>query len=400
MAVYSYTAKDQNGQTVKGVLNADDMDHLYHQLSQKGAFLIKARPRTRLSDITFERITRKDLISFTVHLSTIFSASIPLDVGLKDVADQTEKEKFRRIIEDVAKNVSEGAALSDALNKHPRVFSELYVNMIAAGEAGGNVEEVLNDLIDFIGWQDDLAADVKQALVYPLVILGAGILLIFFLLAFVLPRFLFVFQKAKVVLPLPTRILLFVSSFFAEYWLFIAAGMISAFFLFRFVMSTERGRYFIDSVKLKLPVFGSLIRKIALSRFSHYMGTLLKAGLDIIETLWVAERVIGNSVLARIIRNALVRVKEGESLSYCLEQSGEFPPLIIRMLAIGEKTSSLEMTLEKVSKHYDKEVPYTIKKIFSLLEPLLIIFLGLIVVGIALSMFLPMYQMIRLMSLS
>lgn len=398
MPDFAYVAKDENGVTVRGTLTAPSEFELGDKLSAMGYLLVYSQPSKWFHDFSIERISRKDLISFTVHLSTVISAGIPLLTGLMDMSEQTEKKRFRRVIEDLARNVQGGSSLSQAMGKHPRVFSELYVNMISAGETTGNIEGVLNDLIDFLGWQDDLAAEVTQALIYPIVILGAGILLVFFLLSFVLPRFMLIFQKAKVTLPLPTRILLGLSHFFSNYWYFIALAIVGIAFILRYTANTKRGRLLIDRIKLNIPIFGPLVRKVALSRFSHYMASLLKAGIHITEALWVAERVIGNAVLARVIRQALIRVEEGESLSDCLRQSGEFPKLIVRMLAIGEKTSSLEMTLTKASEHYDKEVPYTIKKIFSIFEPVIIVLIGVIVVGIALSMFLPMYQMIRLMS--
>lgn len=398
MPDFAYVAKDFSGKTVKGVMSADGESQLYTKLLDMGYHLLTANSVGRGGAFSLERITRKDLIGFTVNLSTVLSAGIPLMTGLKDIEEQTEKERFRRIIQDVSRNVAAGSKLSDALAKHPKIFSPLYVNMIGAGERTGNIEDVLNDLIDSLSWQDDLAADVTQALIYPLVILSSGFILVFFLLSFVMPRFLLVFQRAKVELPLPTQILLGISKFFSQYWYLVLLGLLALVIGFRILSKTPSGRLFIDQLKLRVPIFGSLVRKVALSRFAHYLAALLRAGVDIIEALWVAERVIGNAVLARVIRLSLVRVKEGESLSQCLAQSGEFPGLIVRMIAIGERTGALEMALGKVSQHYDKEVPHTIKKIFAIFEPVIIVLMGVIVVSIALSMFLPMYQMIRVMS--
>ncbi|MBN2054315.1 type II secretion system F family protein [bacterium] len=395
---FAYTAIDMQGRTVKGVMAADSERQLHGKLRDLGYMLLDLDPVRASFSLTFERINRKDLISFTVSLSTVLSAGIPLLTGLRDIEAQTDKAGFRRIIQDVARNVAAGAGLSEALSKHPRVFSPLYVNMVAAGERTGNIEEVLNDLIASLSWQDDLAAEVKQALIYPAVLFSAGCLLVFFLLSFVLPRFLVVFQKAKVELPLPTRILLAISYLFSHYWYVVLLAIAALFIGYRLILRNDAGRLFVDRFILRIPIFGALIRKVALSRFAHYLAALLRAGVDIIEALWVAERVIGNAVLARVIRLSLIRVKEGESLSGCLAQSGEFPSLITRMIGIGERTGALEMALVKVSQHYDKEVPYTIKKIFAIFEPLIIVFLGFLVVGIALSMFLPLYQMIRLMS--
>ena len=398
MPEYQYIAVDDSGNSKRGTMFVENEQYLESKLKEMGYILVKAEEIKTTGFSLFERINRKDLIQFTVHLSTILDAGIPLLVGLRDIASQTQKRKMRYIIDDIANRIEAGASLSEAMSEHSNVFSELYVNMIYAGEKTGNLEEVLNDLIDFLSWQDELAANVKQAMIYPAVILVAGMLLILFLLSFVLPRFLIVFKKAKVQLPLPTRVLLTLSSFFEKYWIFVILFLISLIVIVKLLLKTEKGRYFFDSIKLKLPIFGSLIKKVALSRFAHYMASLLKSGVDIVESLWVAERVIGNAVLARVIRESIMRVKDGEPLSACLSESGHFPPLIVRMIQIGESTGTIDTTLTKVSEHYDKEVPYTIKKIFAIFEPLMIILLGAVVVSIALSMFLPMYQMIRIMS--
>ncbi len=274
MPEFTYKAVDAQGREVKGALNAPSELELEDRLREMGLTLVRARPETGVSLFSFERITRKDLISFTLHLSTVLSAGIPLLTGLRDMAEQTTKRRLRQVIEQIAEDVRAGASLSEALGRHPKVFSELYVNMVHAGEASGNVEGVLNELTAFLEWQDDLAASVTQALLYPIVILVAGVMLVFFLLSFVLPRFLDVFAKAKVQLPLPTRILLGISGFFARYWLLLlllAAGLVV---LVIRLKRTPRGAMLWDRFKLNLPIFGGLIRRVALSRSAHHMGTL------------------------------------------------------------------------------------------------------------------------------
>ncbi len=398
MPTYYYNAKNEAGATVSGHLSAINELDLEERLQNRGLFLISAKPGSaKPLDVSFERINRKDLITFTIHLATVLSAGVPMLTGLEDLCNQTEKEKFRLVIEDLLYLVQSGLSLSEALERHPEVFSELYVNMVRAGEATGNVEGVLKDLVSFLEWQEELSSNILQALIYPSVLLGAISMLVIFLFTFVLPRFVEIFQKSDMPLPMMTRIVLGISSIFTSYWYILLVLIISSLAGYRLLKGSDWGRYFIDRVKLNLPIFGQLIRKIALSRFSHHLGALTRAGVDITQSLWIAEKVIGNEVLSRVIRNALVRLKEGERLSVSLSASGEFPPLILRMLAIGEQTGSLEMTLEKVSQYYDREVPATIRRIFAIIEPVIIIVLGLVIIGIAISVYVPLYQMVRLM---
>jgi len=397
MPSFTYKAKNEYGRTIKGTLIASNEDQLAASLDQIGLYLISAKKTTiAASYLSWESIKRKDLITFTVHLSTTLSAGIPILQSLQDLIEQSEKPRFKNIIEDVSRNIQAGSSLSEALSKHPKVFSELYVSMVKAGETTGNVDKVLNDLVAFLEWQELLAMDVKQATIYPAFVLSAVISLVVLLMTFVFPRFTVIFERTNAPLPLPTRVVMGISHFTTSYWFIIVLLVMALIVSHRLAVKTPGGRYLFDKLKLKLPVFGNLLRKIALSRFSHHFGALLKAGVEIYHSLMVTEKVVGNTVIAKVISSARDYISAGESLSESLKKGNEFPSLVIRMIAIGESSGNLDKTLGKVSQYYDREVPITIKKVFAVFEPIVIASLAVVVLGMALSMFLPLYQMLNL----
>lgn len=397
MPSFTYKAKNEYGRTIKGTLIASNEDQLAASLDQIGLYLISAKKTTiAASYLSWESIKRKDLITFTVHLSTTLSAGIPILQSLQDLIEQSEKPRFKNIIEDVSSNIQAGNSLSEALSKHPKVFSELYVSMVKAGETTGNVDKVLNDLVAFLEWQELLAMDVKQATIYPAFVLSAVISLVVLLMTFVFPRFTVIFERTNAPLPLPTRVVMGISHFTTSYWFIIVLVVMALIVSHRLAVKTPGGRYLFDKLKLKLPVFGNLLRKIALSRFSHHFGALLKAGVEIYHSLMVTEKVVGNTVIAKVISSARDYISAGESLSESLKKGNEFPSLVIRMIAIGESSGNLDKTLGKVSQYYDREVPITIKKVFAVFEPIVIASLAVVVLGMALSMFLPLYQMLNL----
>ena len=397
MPSFTYKAKNEYGRTIKGTLIASNEDQLAASLDQIGLYLISAKKTTiAASYLSWESIKRKDLITFTVHLSTTLSAGIPILQSLQDLIEQSEKPRFKNIIEDVSRNIQAGSSLSEALSKHPKVFSELYVSMVKAGETTGNVDKVLNDLVAFLEWQELLAMDVKQATIYPAFVLSAVISLVVLLMTFVFPRFTVIFERTNAPLPLPTRVVMGISHFTTSYWFIIVLVVMALIVSHRLAVKTPGGRYLFDKLKLKLPVFGNLLRKIALSRFSHHFGALLKAGVEIYHSLMVTEKVVGNTVIAKVISSARDYISAGESLSESLKKGNEFPSLVIRMIAIGESSGNLDKTLGKVSQYYDREVPITIKKVFAVFEPIVIASLAVVVLGMALSMFLPLYQMLNL----
>jgi len=392
--LFKYKAVDFSGKEVSGSLYAETEQALQNNLRQMNLYLVTAKETAPPREFSFrKKIKRKDLLTFTVHLQTIVSAGIPIIQGLNDLIEQTGNRNFKKILEEVRFSIQAGSSLSEALQKHPHAFSDLYVSVVRAGEATGNLDAVLKDLVGFLEWQEELVSNIRQATIYPTIVLVAVTGLVILLMTFVFPRFTAIFEKANVPLPLPTRVVMGISHFLVHDWLYLIIGVVLLVVFFKIFQKTDAGRHVIDRMKLRIPIFGTLILKINLSRFSHYLGALIRAGVDITQSLLIVEKVIGNVVLSDIVRLMRARVQAGEFMSDTLREFPQFPPLVVRMVAIGESTGNMEETLDKVSAYYDREVPTTIKRVFAIFEPLVIVFLASVVLLMALSMFLPLYQM-------
>ncbi|MFN3467176.1 MAG: type II secretion system F family protein [Candidatus Brocadiales bacterium] len=398
MPQYDYTAIDDYGKTVKGIIPAEDEQELASKLSQQGYYLLSASSAgARAKEgsgfyFYWGKIKPREVITFTHHLSTVLSAGIPILQGLEDLIEQTSDLRFRRMVTDIKNDVQGGSKLSEALMRHPKAFSELYVNILKAGEATGELDKVLQDLATFLEWQEEMRGNIKQATMYPMILFIAIILLVGFLFAFVFPKITGILLELGIPLPLPTRIVIAVSNFMRHNWYYILAGIFAVFITFKIVARYSWGRMALDRFKLSIPVFGELMRKISLSRFSHFMAILFKAGVDIIQSLTVVEKVVGNEVIAKIVRGAREQVRTGHHLSESLKRSKQFPPLVVRMVEIGEASGEMDKSLERVSKYYDREIPMTIKRVFAIVEPSMLGFLAIIVAFVALSIFLPLYS--------
>ena len=394
MATFTYQARDEFGKIVRGAMSADTEDHLANKLSNLGYVLTKARPvKESKKDLAPRgRVKRRDLIIFTHHLSTIEASGISIRVGLRDLAEQTENEKFRKVIESLLRDVEGGALLSESMDKYPRIFSELYVSMVRAGEATGSLENVLNRLAAQLEWQEETRGTLTQAVIYPAILFTAIIGLITIVLTVLVPRIMIIYTTAKMPLPLPTRALMAISNFLRAQWPLGLITLAAVIITYKLVGRTPGGRLQIDRLKLRIPVFGKLIRKMAASRFSHTLSSLYHAGVGIAEALWIVEKVIGNTVMAQAVKNTRLRVSNGETIAESLRVSGEFQPLVTRMLAVGEETGRLDQTLNKVNEFYDREVPLAVKQLLTLLEPAIIVFAGLVVAFVLVATFLPLYQ--------
>ena len=404
MPPYNYTAIDDYGKTLKGTLGAGDEEELATKLSEMGYYLltatesekgVKKAARVRKASrgaIYIGRVKSSEVITFTHHLSTVLSAGIPIIQGLDDLVEQTQDARFKDILTEVRDDVQGGSNLSDAMAKHPKAFPELYVNLLRAGEASGEIDRVLAEIASFLEWQEELRANIKQITIYPTIVFAAIVLLVGYLFAFVFPKFIKILEQLDVPLPLPTVIVIAVSSFTQSYWYLILIGIGGVIGTINIIVWFSWGRYAFDRFKLSIPIFGTLLRKIALSRFSHFLSLLYSAGVDILQALAVVEKVVGNEVIARVIRNAREQVKAGHRLSEPLRASKEFPPMVVRMVEIGEISGQLDKTLQKVSEFYDREIPQTVKKVFAAFEPIMIVFLAGIVLLVAISMYLPLYS--------
>ena len=408
MPTYKYKAINDEGKTVKGLLSAEGEEELESALDNQNLYLISVKetnkrgapaggsaPAGRGRTVR-AHVKRSELISFTVHLATIIGAGVPLLQGLDDMIEETVNPRFKSVIRGIKSQIEEGSSISEAFGQHPEVFSELYIAILKSGETTGRLDEVLREIVKFLEWQDELVGTIKQATTYPIIVMCALGGLIGIMFTFVLPRFLSIFDGFNIPLPLPTRIVIAISSFFQNFWWLLLAGIIAAFVGLRAANRTPQGRMVLDRIKLKIPVFGELSRKIALSRFSHYLASLFGAGVNIMNALEVVERVVGNAVLADVVRKARLQVGAGQSVAGALRESKEFSPMVVRMVTIGETTGSLEETLQRVAEYYDREVPQTVKRLFTALEGLVIILLGVVVLFVVLSIILPMLSLQQL----
>ncbi len=393
MPAYRYEALTDSGEKVSGILSARSEEELENLLSSMNLLLIKAKPIEEGKETKKYKIKRRDLIIFSVHLATSLEAGVPILVALSDFAESTDNPTFKRVIAGIMRQIEAGSSFSDAISAYPNAFPEIYVSIIRAGEATGNLDTVLKDLISFLEWQEDLVAQIKQASIYPTFVITMITGVIFIMMTFTIPKFIPLLTSFNVELPAPTRILIGVATFFQKFWWAMILGVILFIFTYKVTYKTKKGRLFWDRVKLNLPIFGNVNLKLALSRFAHYFALLYSAGIGVVQSLYIIEKVVGNEVIALAIRSAREELLTGGNLYDSLRKSKYFPSLVLRMLQVGEETGALDSSLRKVSEYYDKEVPQAIKKMFAVLEPTLIVFMGGLVLFIALSIFLPIYKL-------
>ena len=393
MPRFNYRARNLAGQSVGGVMLADNEEQLAVTLRGMDQYLVAARPEKAWSAIYITRSVKlREIINFTVHMSTSIGAGIPILQALEDVEQQTTNKRMQRAIRDITENLRGGSSYSDALARHPVVFGDVYVSMVRAGEASGTLDQVLERLVDFLEWQYALASEIRRASIYPAAGLVAVLALIGVLLGFVFPRILPVINSLKVPLPFITRAVIAAGDVVRFGWFWILLGLAGLFALVRLLGASEGGRLIIDAVKLRIPVFGGLVEKICLSRFAHHLGLLLRTGVDITQSLSITAQVVGNAVIAQAVSEVREKVMQGGSLWRSLQETGAFPPLIVRMVFVGENTGTVDRSLEKVTAFYDREIPATVKKMFAIMEPLIIVILAGLVLMVALAIFVPLYD--------
>jgi type IV pilus assembly protein PilC len=399
MPHYAYKAKDDDGKTVTGLMEAPSEDQVDVSLREKGLYIISVQARAAQAQRAAKKpaarsvgkLSRRDVLLLTTHLQTLFSAGIPLAAGLREFAEEPPSKGCGAVANAILESVEGGVMLSDAMGKFPRVFPEIYVALVKAGEASGHLDAIFADLIKAIEWQENIASQVRQASIYPAILLTALGGLVTLLFTFVLPKFADILKKTGAPLPLPTKIVLAIGGFMQANWTYLLFGIVALVVGVRLAVRTEGGRLAMDRFKLQLPVFGSILQKVALSRFCHHLETLQRSGVEFIYALTVLERVVGNAYIAR----ALVRVRNqvigGMGFADALRTTRQFPPLVLRMVANGEMSGNLPDSLGRVSEYYDKEVPDVVRRVFALIEPVMITVLAVVVLGSILSVFLPIY---------
>jgi type IV pilus assembly protein PilC len=401
MPTFNYSVRDKTGKIVKGKLDGDSRDAVGAKLRQMGYIVLELDQQGGLAAMSEIRIGTgvkpKDVAIFSRQFATMINAGLSLTKCLSILAEQTESDGLRLVINQVAKDVESGQSLSDSLAKHPKVFPPIMVNMVRAGETGGVLDEVLARVADH--FENDLAlkAKIKSAMTYP-VAMGALVLIVLVaMMLFVVPTFEKMFEDLGGELPWITQILVDASAFVASWrGVVLALFFVGLFMLFKFWTSTDSGRYIWDGTKLRLPIFGQLSRKFALAKFTRTFGTLVQAGVPILSALDIVADTAGNAVVAEAVKKTRSAIKEGETIAKPLGESKVFPSMLVQMIAVGEETGALDSMLNKIADFYDEEVSTAVDGLTSLIEPLMMASLGAIVGGMVVALYLPMFQVITL----
>jgi type IV pilus assembly protein PilC len=397
MPVYTWVALTRRGRTLKGDIEAVDETIALSQLKRRRLTVkkIKPKPKDLFENVAFmqPKVTNKDIVIFTRQFSTMIDAGLPLVQGLNILADQSENSTFKKILKEVTRDVEGGATLAEALNKHPKVFDNLFVNLVAAGEVGGILDTILQRLATYIEKAEKLKSQIKGAMTYPIVVVSVAILVIAVILIFVIPVFQEMFEGFGKSLPIPTQIVVAMSDFMKANIHYMIGGLIVFIFLFKKYGDTPRGRKQIDTIALKLPIFGPLLKKVAVARFTRTLGTMISSGVPILDALEVTAKTSGNVVLEEVIFEVRSSIAEGQTISEPLAETDIFPGMVIQMISVGEATGALDTMLEKIADFYDDEVDTAVDALTSMLEPLLMVFLGGSIGGLVIAMYLPIFQL-------
>lgn len=402
MPEFIYKGVNRKGQKVQGEIEADNLTIARQLLERQGFSLktLKPKPKDLLEYIPAlqEKVKEKDLVLFTRQFSTMIDAGLPIIQCLEILRDQTENKAFRKVLRALKKDVEEGATFSEALRKHPKVFDQLFVNLVAAGEAGGILDATLTRLAAYLEKVASLKKKVRGAMTYPAIVVAIAVIVIAVILIYVIPVFAGLFRDAGVALPTLTLVVMNLSDFVKNYIHWMILGVVMLGFLFQRFRKTPRGRDLTDRIFLKVPVFGMLIKKVALARVTRTLGTMLGSGVPILESMELVAATSGNTVIEKAVRQAQQAVSQGKTLSEPLSESGIFPPMVIHMVSVGEATGALDSMLAKVADFYDEEVDATVEALTSLLEPMLIVFLGVTIGGLLVAMYMPIFQLADVVS--
>ena len=404
MPIFFYKASDASGKIFQGTLEAMEEKEVAAKLSAMNYIPIRiqaasgGRGRFQLDRSVnlsglFQRITSKDVMMFTLDLHALLQAGLPVDKALSILINVSEKEKFKEIVSGILKNVQSGNSLSEALAKYPKVFPMLYINMVKAGETGGVLPAVLERLGQFLENSQDLKDYITSAMVYPLFLVFVGGISIIIMLAFVVPRFAIIFSDMGQAMPFSTQLLLNISHGLRAYWWLIIAGVAGVVYIVKRYVRTPAGRLKTDRMKVNAPVVGELVKSVEAARFTRTLGTLINSGVPILQALRLVQEIITNQLIAKELETVFHRVKEGDNLSGPLLQADIFPPLAVQMISVGEQTGKLDKMLLRVAENYEKSVRNMIKRFVNLLEPVMILSMGLMVGFIVISMLLAVFSM-------
>lgn len=394
MPRYNWEGKTLRGEKRKGEMEAPDEGSVRTHLRQQNVIPTKVVAKGKEISFSFgmQRVKKKDVAIFTRQLATMIDAGLPLVQSLDILAMQQESKAFQEAIKSIKDNVEGGSTFAAALGRHPKIFDELYVNLVVAGEEGGILDNVLNRLAVYIEKAEALKKKVRSALVYPSTIVCVAVLVVAILMIFVIPVFDKMFSSMGQTLPLPTLIVIGISKIIKKFFLLLIVALVVFIFMLKRYYATEKGKMAIDSFVLKTPVFGILFRKVAVARFSRTLSTLITSGVPILDGLTITSKTAGSKPIEYAIMKARTSISEGETIAEPLARSEIFPPMVTQMIAVGESTGSLDSMLSKIADFYEEEVDVAVATLTSLLEPLLMVFLGVTVGGIVIAMYMPIFK--------
>ena len=401
---YTYKVKDKGGKVLQGELEADSVTLVANRLRQMGYVPLAIDKSTANAGLKKElkipgfgsKVKMKDISIFSRQFATMINSGLTLIRALAILAEQTDNKALAKILVEVRQDVERGASLSQALARHPKAFNRLYVAMVKAGETGGVLDSVLLQLATTIEKQVELKRKVKSAMTYPVAVLCLVMIILTAMLVFVVPTFKNLYKQLGGTLPLPTKLLLEVSTLAKTLFPFIIVGQVLLVWGLKRYIATEKGRAVVDQLKLRVPIFGKLVHKTALTRFARTLASLLRAGVPILESLEITTGTVGNHVFAVAIKDVQEAVKQGESIAKQMGEHSIFPPMVVQMVAVGEETGAVDTMLDKIADFYDQEIEALVASLTSLLEPLLIVFLGGTVGGMVISLYMPMFNIIKL----
>ena len=396
MPVYVWKGKNTYGEKRKGELEAVDQAAALSQLKRMRIAdpTIKEKPKDLFENVAFfqPKITGKDIVVFTRQLSTMIDAGLPLVQCLEILAKQQSNSSLKRVLQEVQVDVESGTTFADSMRKHPKVFDNLYSNMIEAGETGGILDTILSRLAGFMEKSMALKKKIKGAMTYPIICIAISLLILAVILIFVIPVFQEMFTSFGSALPVPTQIVIAMSDFAKSYFIFILLGIALAIYIVKKIYGTERGRFRIDAALLKSPVVGILIRKVSVAKFTRTLSTMLQSGVPILEALNVVARTSGNKVIERAVFRVSDAIAEGRPIAEPLTESGVFPNMVVQMINVGESVGALDTMLEKIADFYDEEVDQAVENLTAMIEPFMMVFLGGMIGGLVVAMYLPIFK--------
>lgn len=395
MPVFSYVAKDNQGLKISGIVEATDQHSAIETLHKKSLLVISVKEE-RLKKVKEGRIKLDDLVVFSRQLATMVESGITLVQALHILSEQSENKILSQTTLKIKEDIESGSGLHEALERHPKIFSNLYVNMVKAGETSGLLDEILDRLASYLEKASALQRKVQSSLVYPAVVVSMAILITMVLLIKVVPTFKGIFASLGGTLPMPTQVLILISDTLRKFFPFVVGILFILGFIVKKYIDTPKGRYQFDFQTLRLPIFGPLFRKVVVAKFSRTLATLVKSGVPILNSLEIVGKTSGNVVVEKAVNDARTSIKEGEPISEPLSKSGVFPPMVVRMISVGEQTGQLEKMLNKIADFYDEQVDSAVSGLTSMIEPLVIGLLGIMVGGIVIALFMPIFKITEL----